>query len=380
MTSQEPEILTRDSVTPMKAVAALYHEGQTELARAVASSLSRRIFDGTPPQPSGLMRRALARGVVRLLNRTTTEATRPGPDGEPVTYFHNRILENSQHPYAATMLEPSKADTAAFVEGGDAMSAIYMMLSPRIAAHASLWDKIILDSVQSRDVQWRLVWETRLTHELAVQRLRAGQPVRIKAVAAGSGLSLILVVERLLQEGHDPAMITALISDREAPNIERALRLAQKLPETSRHLALHAGASSGLFIRIEDALHPSTKDAHEASFDIVTVVGLLEYFPGHTFTTSEENLGEPPPQGPPWAIDVVRNVSALTAEGGHLIVNTYRLMAASRLLEVFGKRFRYRGSKEMRAMLAPAGFAPTGRLLAANIFDVEVFEKKTPAA
>jgi len=379
MTSQEPEILTRENITPMKAVAALYHEGQVELARAVVSSLSRRIFDGAPPRPSGLVRRTLARGVVRLLNRTTTEATRPGPDGELVTYFHNRIVENSRHPYAGTMLEPSKADTAAFVEGGDAMNAIYMMLSPAIAAHASSWDKIFLDSVQSRDVQWRLVWETRLTYELAVRRLRAGQPVRLKAVAAGSGLSLILVVERLLHEGHDPGLITALLTDRELTNIVRTLRLAEILPETSRHLALHAGASSGLFVRIEDALHPSTKGAHEAPFDIVTVVGLLEYFPGNTFTTSEENRGEPAPQGPPWAADVVRNVAGLTAEGGHLIVNTYRLQAASRLLETFGKRFRYRGPKEMQGLLAPAGFIPAGRLHSANIFDVEVFEKKLTA-
>jgi hypothetical protein len=369
-----------DGLTPMTALAALYGEGRVETARALVASLNRRIFEGTPPRPSNVIRRSLARGVVRLLRRTTTSSTAPGPDGEPVTRYENRILRNSGHPYAATMLEPTRADTSSFVEGGDPMNAIYMMLSPEIAAQAGLWDKIILDSVQCRDVQWRLYWETRLTRDLAAARLKAGLPARLKAVAAGTGLSMLLAVERLLQEGHDPSLLTALITDREQANIDRALRLAHKLSESGRHLALHAGAPHGLFVRIEDALHPSTKDAHESPFDIVTVVGLLEYFPGLTMTTTEENRGEPAPAGPPWAADIVRNVGAATADGGAMIANTYRPAPAARLLEIFGKRFRYRGPAQMRELAATGGFIPSGLRHSANIFDLEVFTRQPAGA
>lgn len=375
-----PNDTALDGLTPMSALAALYGEGRVETARAIISSLNRRIFEGPPPRPSNIIRRGLARGVVRLLQRTTTSAVAPGPDGEPLTRYENRILRNSGHPYAITLLEPTRADTSTFVEGGDPMNAIYMMLSPEIAAQSKLWDKIILDSVQCRDVQWRLYWETRLTRDLAVSRLKAGLPARLKAVAAGTGLSMLLAIERLLQEGHDPSLLTALITDREQANIDRALRLAQKLPETGRHLALHAGAGHGLFVRIEDALHPSTKDAHESPFDVVTVVGLLEYFPGHTLTTTEENRGEPAPQGPPRAADIVRNVGAATADGGAMVANSYRLMPASRLLEIFGKRFRYRGLAELRELAATGGFVPSGLGYSANIFDIQVFTRQAVTA
>lgn len=378
MTSPDHNSALGARLTAMEAVAALYGEGRPEVARAIVGSLNRRIFSGDPPQPSGLLRRLGARLVVRLMQRNTTAETRTGPDGKPVTVYRNRILERSGHPYAATMMEPTRADTSSFVEGGDPMNSIYMMVVPEIARHAGTWDKLILDSVQSRDVQWRLVWETRLTHELAVARLKTGGPVRLKAVAAGAGLSMVLVVERLLEEGYDPSLITAVITDREHSNIAKAHRLISKLPLCSRHLALHAGSGNGIFLHVEDVLSASTKGAHEAPFDVITVVGLLEYFPGHTMSTTEEHLGQLAPAGPPTAADVARNVAAMTTPGGFLLTNTYRLQPAARLMENFGKRFRYRGRKEMAALLAEGGFVPAERVVSANIFDLEVY-RKSPA-
>ncbi len=376
MTNTAPNDLTIDALAPMDAVKALYGPGQEEQARAIVASLNHGIFEGEPPKPSGLLRRAMAHGVVRLMKRTTRAETQPGPDGRSVVVYRNRILERTRHPYVITMLEPSRADTASFVEGGDPMNAIYMLICPEVAKNAGPWDKIILDSVQCRDVQWRFVWETRLTHALASRQLKAGQPVRIKGVAAGAGLSLILVLEKLLQEGHDPRMIRVMITDREASNIEKATRLVSKVPGAGGQLTQDAKAPHGLSLRVEDALSTSDEATRDAPYDVVTLLGLLEYFPGFTFVTSEEHLGEPAPHGPPWAQDVVANVATMTKPGGSLITNSYRAQAAARLLETFGKRFRYRGLKELEALVATGGFVPSGTAVSANIFDVEVFEKK----
>lgn len=359
----------------MQAVETLYGEGNEVAARALVSSLVRRVFENPPPAPSGMVRRALARGVVRLMKRTTRREEQTTPDGRRRQIYRNRILERSGHPYAVTLLEAERDENAHFVEGGDPMNAVYMMLVPEVAANAGLWDRIMLDSVQARDVQWRFVWESRLVHELATKRLRRGEPVRLKVLAAGTGLCPIIVVERLLAEGHDPQLISVTISDRERSNIAKTLRLIHKLPASSAHLALHDGATAGIFPRIEDLLEPSAKDAREEPHDVVTLVGLLEYFPGFTCGVTEEFFGEPAPQESPSAADVVARVAPMTAVGGALLVNTFRFAPAVRIMEIFGKRFRYRGRREMAELLATGGFVPSDRCVSANVFDLEVFTK-----
>ena len=360
-------LLAEKKLSPMQAIAALFGEGQEETSRAIAASLSQRVFRAAPPTPSNIVRRGLARMVWRLMQGTTRAETRPGPDGQEVVLFRNRILERSGHPYAVTLLEPSRADTQDFVEGGDPMNAVYMMLVPEIRSGAALWDHIILDSVQARDVQLRFVWETRCTRDLAATRLSRGEPVRLKAVAAGAGLSMVLVLDRLLSEGHDPALISAVIADREAPNVAKAARLLGKLGATRR--LLESGRVQTL---TEDLLAPAEDRPH----DVITVMGILEYFPGHTFTTTERHLGHPEPEGPPHAEQLVRNVAAMTAPGGSLVTNTFRLVSAVRIMEVFGKKFRYRGRPEMQRLLATAGFTPAGRHHSGHVFDVEVFQKR----
>lgn len=359
--------IAQNPLTPMEAVGALFAPGRDEAARAVVESVSAAVFDAPPPRPSSLVRRGLARLVWRLMQGTTRSETRRGPDGREVVVFRNRILERSGHPYAATLLEPSRADTQDFVEGGDPMNALYMMLSPEVRRHAGTWDHIMLDSVQGRDVQLRFVWETRYTRDLAAARLARGEAVRLKAVAAGAGLSMILVLDRLLREGHDPALIEVSIADRESSNVAKAERLLGKLPAT-RPL-LETGRVRAL---TEDLLAPSDDRPN----DVITVMGILEYFPGHTFTTTERHLGHPEPEGPPHAEELVRHVAAMTAPGGSLITNTFRLISAVRIMEVFGKKFRYRGRPEMQRLLATSGFSPSGRYQSGNVFDVEVFEKR----
>ena len=366
MTPAPTQLLHEAKLTPMDGVTCLYGNGSEDLARALIASLGRRIFESGPPRPSNFFRRRLAAGVFHLMRSTTRNDTRPGPDGHPVVFHRNRILERSGHPYAATMLEPSRADTATFVEGGDPMNALYMMLVPEIRGKAGLWDHIILDSVQARDVQWRFYWETRCAHDLASARLARGEPVRLKAVAAGTGLSMAVVLDRLLREGHDPALISATIADREPANVAKAALLLGKLDSTRPLL------ENGRICTVtEDLLAP----AESEPYDVVTVMGILEYFPGHTLTTTEQNHGQPAPQGPPHAEDLVRNIAAMTAPGGALVTNTFRLLTAVRIMEVFGKKFRYRGRPEMQRLLASAGFIPAGRHHSANIFDVEIFKR-----
>jgi hypothetical protein len=224
----------------------------------------------------------------------------------------------------------------------------------------------MLDSVQARDVQLRFVWETRYSHDLAAARLARGEPVRLKAVAAGTGLSMVLVLDRLLHEGHDPALLEVTIADREAANVAKAARLLGKL-EATRPL-LEAGRVRTL---AEDLLAPTDDRPN----DVVTVMGILEYFPGHTSSTTERHRGHPEPEGPPHAEDLVRNVAAMTVAGGSLVTNTLRLISAVRIMEVFGKNFRYRGRPEMQRLLATGGFTPAGRHHSGNIFDVEVYTK-----
>lgn len=358
----------------MEALTVLYGEGDMEGARAIIRNLSHRIFNEPPPPPSGAVRRWLAHFVLWLMRKTTHAQRSIGPDGIPLVTYRNTILEGANHPYASTLLEPSRADTSSFVEGGDPMNAIYMMLVPQIRRNANLWDTIMLDSVQARDVQWRLVWETRLTHELAVRRLQDGKAVRLKAAAAGTGLSMILVLDRLMEEGHDPGQITADIGDREEANIRKAVRLMEKLPTLKPHLNMD-GDGPGIFARVEDLLAASPGDRASSS-DVVTLVGILEYFHGHTATTTEELSGGDAPQGPVEAADLVRIIGHMTASDGSIVVNSYRLGTAARILETFGKKFRYRGRPEMQTLLAHGGFIPGNRHASGNIFDMEVFRKE----
>lgn len=362
-------------LTPMQAMAVLYGDGKEEASREIVDGLSWQIFEGPERKPLGGLRRAMTGFVFWLMQRTTHEDVRSEPDGKKVAGYRNRILERTGHPYTSTLLQPARSETANLVEGGDPMNAIYMLLSPEVHKSAGLWDRLLLDSVPSRDVQVRFAWETRLTHELASQRLKRGEPVRIKAYAAGTGLSVILACDRLLRDGHDPKLIRAVISDRDTAHSKKTIQLIEKLPRLRELIDRKGHAESGIFAQAEDIFQPSEGADQEQPYHVVTAVGILEYFVGHTYKTTEERLGEGLPSGKPNAEDLMHAVATETATGGQLIVNTHRESAATRILEVFGKRFRYRTPENLQTLAATSGFTPAGTRFSGNVYDVLVFEK-----
>lgn len=377
-----PEILLDHALTPMEAVNILYSPGEEALSEAIVASLGRSIFDREAPPLPGRARRAIARGMLGLMRGTTTHEFRKGADQEEMKVYRNRFLERSRHPYAMTLLEPSLARNAAFVEGGDPMNAPYMMLCPTIARNANTWDRMLLNSVQGRDVQLRFLWEARSIYEAARIRLETGKQIRVKVAAAGTGLCPIVVFDRLIRDGYDPDAIAMVLTDRDEVNVAKTGRLLEKLATTGRHLADPA-EHSGITARVMDLLHdiPSQRirGGHDP-YDVVTLIGILEYFRGHTCATTEELHGEPIPADEADGVTLIREIAEMTAESGLLIANTYRVEPGARILEVFGKRLRYRNREDLHALAATGGFHPLRTVGSGNVYDVEVFEKKSDAA
>lgn len=354
---------------PMEAVTALYHGTDAELTDAILSDLSHQVFHGPEVEPAGPAQRLLARLSHRLLQATTRldRASAAGP------VYQNRLLERSGHPYAQALLNSSCQETASLVEGGDPMNGPYLMLAPSVRRHGDRWDQLFFNSVQGKDVQFRFIRETRATYEQARALLESGRPVRLKAVAAGTGLSLILAYDKLIREGVDPASISALITDRDSANTRKTTHLLAKLAVTRGHL-FTSGGESGIAARTEDLFAEDTPDtASNDGFDIVTAVGILEYFEGTSSHTTRERLGLPAPEGGLMDTDLAARLSDMTASGGHLIINTYRDHASVRILELFGKRFAFRDRTHLAALLDPHGFKPLKSAGSANIYDVEVF-------
>jgi hypothetical protein len=361
---------------PMDAVAALYSGGRQELSEAIVASLSRAIFGEGKIRPSGRARRTLARAFYRILQWTTTSRMSADEKGSAMTVFNNVLLERSGHPYARSLLGSSKCETASLVEGGDPMNGPYMMIAPEIRMNSTLWDRLFLDSVQARDVQSRFVWETRATYELARRRLEGKQPVRLKAVAAGTGLSMILAYDKLVRDGHDPALITVKITDREESNVEKACRLLHKLA-TTRGNRRGTESGHGISAEIED-IFPESGTAgspDRTQYDIVTAIGILEYFQGCSHATTEQKLRLDAPDEPVTAHGLVARLTEMTTDRASLIVNTYRDDASTRILELFGRRFDYRHREHLRSLLESVDFRSVHLAGSGNIYDVEIYEK-----
>lgn len=361
-----------DHLNPMGAVAALYAPDQPELAEAITASLSRAIFHEGDFKPANLGKILLGRISYRVVRRTTRMAKTVGTCGSEVTTFSNRLFERSGHPYARALLTSSRSETAALVEGGDPMNGPYMMLSPEIRKNGGLWDRIFFESVQSKDVQLRFLLETRATYHSAKRVLDRGESVRIKAVAAGTGLSLILAYDKLIRDGYDPKAITAVISDRDPANTEKSKRLLRKLTTTRDHH--HApGHGYGITAMAEDVFEEP--DSPHGPYDIVTAIGILEYFQGLSHGTTEKRLNLHEPDEPQTAHDLAARLGQMTTDRGNLIINTYRDHSCIRILELFGKRFDFRDRTHLRELLAPINFRPTLLAGSGHIYDVEVFEK-----
>jgi hypothetical protein len=358
---------------PMEAVAALYASGNEADSEAIVASLSRTIFGAHGLEPARPAKKILASVSHRVLSWTTRTTRSQTADGAVATKYSNRILERSGHGYARALMGSTSHTTECLVEGGDPMNSQYMMICPEIRANCEVWDRLFLDSVQAKDVRLRMVWETLATYDEAKRRLDAGKSVRLKAVAAGTGLSMILVYDKLIRDGVDPSRISAEITDRDPSNTDKADRLMDKLPTTrDRHTS--PGSGKGISARAEDIFMDHAAEAL-ATYDVVTAIGILEYFHGHTYTTTEECMGMTPPPDPASALDLVHRLHHLLVEGGGLIVNTYRRNAATRLLEVFGRRFDYRNRDNLKSLMETGGFKLEKHMGAGHVYDVEIYSK-----
>ena len=314
----------------------------------------------------------------RLSNKVVSWTTRviPSKDGRASALYQNPLFERSGHPYARALLTSSQGGTVALVEGGDPMNGPYMMLSREIRKSGGWWDRIFFDSVQCKDVQLRFMLETQATYDAAKRLLDRGECVRIKAVAAGTGLSLILAHDKLLRDGFDPQSITAVITDRDSANTAKSNRLLAKLDSTRTHRP-PSGHGSGISAVTEDIFDAPDPLAATllAPYHIVTAIGILEYFQGVSSGTTEQRLMLHEPDEPITARHLVARLAAMTARRGALIVNTYRDHFCIRILELLGKRFDFRDRGHLRDLLAPVNFLPLRLAGSGHIYDVEVFEK-----
>jgi hypothetical protein len=360
------------NLKPMDAVSALYTGDNHELSSAIVNSLSQAIFEGNEIKPAGKLKQALAHVSHRVMQWTTRTDTTQDPSGSEITLFSNRLLERSKHPYAKALLNSSCGENVALVEGGDPMNGPYMMISPEIRKNCGVWDRLFFDSVQSRDVQSRIIWETQATYHAAKRWLEQGAPVRLKAVAAGTGLSMMLVYDKLVSDGFDPKLITARITDRDQANINKANRLLDALARV-RNPKLGSDWRSGITAVAED-IFASDAEAGE-QYDVVTAIGILEYFHGCSSTTTHERLKLEPPSNSVTAHDLVPRLTSMASDRAHLIVNTYKDHSSTRILELFGKRFVYRSPDDIQSLLASADFRPHRIAGSGHIYDVKVYEK-----
>jgi hypothetical protein len=352
--SQKPTSLLRN-VRAMDAVDALYSADNAPLADALFSRLSETIFDRPAPPPARPLQQLMARLTCRIVKRTTVrEGSR----------YRNRLLEHSGHPYAQALLASSTKETQALVEGGDPMNGPYMMLVPEIRESATLWDRLFFSSVQGKDVQLRFLWEARATQAEARKRLAQGRPVRITALAAGTGLNLILAYDRLVREGAQG--VVAEITDRDPANTAKTSRLLAKLaPVRGWKLG-----SDGISARTEDIF-----EEPRTSSDVVTTVGILEYLQGFTCDTTERRRGLAEPEEPRTIRHLAVKLGAMTAPEASVIANTFRPHASTRLLELFGKQFDYRNPADLDAAMAEGGFVPSRSEGSALVYDVRVYDK-----
>ena len=256
------------------------------------------------------------------------------------------------------------------------MNANYMLLAPEIRKNGGVWDRLLLDTVQGKDVRLRMVLETRATYETARRWLEEEKPVRLKAVAAGTGLSMILVYDRLIRDGYNADLITATITDRDEANIASANRLLDNLA-TTRGRKRSPGRGCGISAETEDIFAQNGRGGavHIARYDVVTAIGILEYFQGFSYSTTEQRLKLKSPVEAPAAQDLVKRLYDMTTDCASLIVNTCRNDASTRILELFGRKFDYRNLEGLRSLLTSVNFRPVRLMGSGNIYDVEIYEK-----
>ena len=112
---------------------------------------------------------------------------------------------------------------------------------------------------------------------------------------------------------------------------------------------------------------------------MVTAIGILEYFQGHTYLTTEHRLNMEHVTESATAHDLVKRLTAMSSERASLVVNTYRDDPSTRILELFGKRFDYRTKEDLKSLLATADFEPVHIEGSGHIYDVKVYARNQGA-
>jgi hypothetical protein len=159
-------------------------------------------------------------------------------------------------------------------------------------------------------------------------------------------------------------------------NITKANRLLDKLA-TTRERKVGPGSGCGISAEMEDVFAENAKReaACTARYDVVTAIGILEYFQGFSYRTTEQRLKLKQPVESATAQDLAKRLYDMTTDRGNLIVNTYRTHASTRILELFGRRFDYRNRENLRSLLSSVKFRPARLMGSGNIYDVEIYEK-----
>ena len=147
----------------------------------------------------------------------------------------------------------------------------------------------------------------------------------------------------------------------------------RQLTTTRDDIATGAGRH-GISARVEDLLHPAPEDTDDRH-DIVTLVGILEYFGGHTSASTHEHLGHELPEEEIDAVHIVDKINPMLNDSGTLIANSYRVETGARILEIFGKKLFYRDRANLQSLVETAGFTPRGIAGSGHVYDVEVFGK-----
>lgn len=256
------------SIRPMDAVAALYAEGNAGVASAILSGLSTTIFDG--PEPALAPRDQTAAGLDKL----------PGPQ---IHDFPRR--RSVPEPHAGAIRTSGGVCVAGLVQHGNPIFGRGRRSHERALHDADSRHrkkchhviKLFLSSVQGRDVQLRFFWETKATYEQAKSRLEKGRPVHLKALAAGTGLSMILAYDRLVRDG--AKNVVCQITDRDAANTTKpTVCWPRPLVRRGWHLG-----PDGISACTEDIF---AEPHGTPACDVVTTVGILN--------TCRASLATPP--------------------------------------------------------------------------------------
>jgi len=179
----------------------------------------------------------------------------------------------------------------------------------------------------------------------------------LKAVAAGTGLSMILAYDRLIKEGHDPARITVRITDRtRRMSTRRNACWENWLPPGAGPAAWKPRAVFPLARKISLPSNRSRAGKAGPGIKVVTAVGILDYLPGFSCETTERSMRLPQPEEEVQAEHLAERLSDMTADDGVLIVQHLPPSRQRPHSGTLRPKIRLPARGDLSELLATAGF------------------------